>query len=394
MAYKDFKEYIQGKRRGKEANELEREALNDPFLQDAIDGFDSIPGEHLPIIEQLKKQINGKQNHRTLWWIGIAASVILIIGIGILISPEKETNFAIKKPIQQIEKKAEITANTNLKKDSNIQKPLAGNLPKPKEKTETTESLPAVTEKAISNESMMQSDQVSISIADVAANDQPENIPNKTEVTTKTLTLPKPIYKITGVVYDEKGEPLAGANVKFENSYKGVVTDMQGKFELPTNKNSDLLKVSYIGYNEKKIAIDSDKVSIQLEPNNLALNEVVVVGYGTKKRSDLTGAISSSRSTLQEKMAGKAAGEAVKEYSFGKTEFKAYFDKNRKSNLCNNEPAKLKAAFRIDEFGRPADLTITYCDCPEFKLEFVRILNQSPNWSEKNKEVELILRVN
>jgi hypothetical protein len=363
-------------------------------LQDAIDGFDSVSGKHLPVIEQLEKQIAGKQKHRNLWWIGIAASVVLIIGIGILIEPEKETNFATKKAIQQIEKRTEIATNTNLEPDSNIQKPLASSFSKRKYKTEITEPLPVETEKPISVENMMQSNQMSMSIADVAGYDQSDSNTNKTGASTKTLTLPKPIYKITGVVYDEKGEPLAGSNVKYENSYKGVVTDLQGKFELPANNNSDQLKVSYIGYNEKQIAIDSDKVSVQLEPNNLAMNEVVVVGYGTKKRSDLTGAISSSRSTLQGQLAGKAAGVAVSEYSFGKTEFKAYFEKTRKPNLCNNEPTKLKAEFKIDEFGRPTDLTITDCDCPELKLEFARILNQSPNWSEKNKKIEFILRVN
>ena len=72
-----LKNYIQGKRQGKNANQLEREALNDPFLQDAIDGFDSIQGEHLPVIEELERQVvrktTKKSRHYRIWILSAAA---------------------------------------------------------------------------------------------------------------------------------------------------------------------------------------------------------------------------------------------------------------------------------------------------------------------------------
>jgi len=392
----DFKEYIQGKRRGKAANELERKALYDPFLQDAIDGFDSVPGEHLPIIEQLEKQITGKQKHRNLWWIGVAASVVLIIGIGILIAPEKETNLAADKAIQQIEKTAKTIEKNSSKTtianaNSDSVKTIASHIPKINNKLAITETLEEVNDEI----SIVQTDNFEIQSviveAPVAAPIQPDTN-SKNTAKSPTISAPtKPIYKIKGVVSDEKGEPLVGATVKFENSMNSAITDLDGKFEIPASRyKNDPLKVSYIGYNEKKLEVNNENISVQLEPNSLALNEVVVVGYGAQKRTSVTGAISSTKSTLQ----GKAAGIAVSKYSFGKTEFKTYFEKTRKTNLCNNEPTKLKAKFKIDEFGRPTELTITDCDCPELRLEFARIINQSPNWSEKNKNVELILRIN
>lgn len=392
----DFKEYIQGKRRGKAANELEREALNDPFLQDAIDGFDSVPGEHLPVIEQLESQITGKQKHRNLWWIGIAAIVLLRIGLGILISPEKETNLAADKAIKEIEKTAksiEKNSSKNSIADANSDsvKTIASHLPKINNKLAITETLEEVTDEI----SIVQTDnyeiQTAIVEAPVAAPIQPDINTKNTEKVPTIAAPKKPIYKIKGVVSDEKGEPLVGASVKFENSMNVVITDLEGKFVIPASKyKNDPLKVSYIGYNEKKLEVNNENISIELEPNSLALNEVVVVGYGAQKRKDITGAISSTKSTLQ----GKAAGVAVSEYSFGKTQFKAYFEKTKKQNLCDNKPTKLKAKFKIDEFGRPTDLTVTDCDCPELQLEFARIINQSPNWSEKNKNVELIVKVN
>ncbi len=392
----DFKEYIQGKRRGKAANELEREALNDPFLQDAIDGFDSVSGSHLPVIEQLEKQITGKQKHRNFWWIGIAASVVLIIGIGILISPEKETNLAADKAIRQIEKTAKTieknsTKNSIANANSDSVKTIASHLPKINNNLSVSETLEEVADEI----SIVQTDNYEIQTANVeapvAAFTQPDTNTNNKEKALTIAAPTKPIYKITGIVKDEKGEPLVGASVKFENSMNGAITDIDGKFEIPASRyKNDPLIVSYIGYNEKKLEVNNENISVELEPNSLALNEVVVVGYGAQKRTSVTGAISSTRSTLQ----GKAAGVAVSEYSFGKTEFKAYFEKTRKQNLCDNKPTKLKAKFRIDEFGRPTDLIVTDCDCPELRLEFARIINQSPNWSEKNKNVELIVRVN
>lgn len=87
----NLKDYIQGKRQGKAANKLEREALNDPFLRDAIDGFDAVDDNHWHAIENLEEKLNrrikvkensGNNRH---WFIGIAASITLLIGFGSLI---------------------------------------------------------------------------------------------------------------------------------------------------------------------------------------------------------------------------------------------------------------------------------------------------------------------
>lgn len=87
----DFKDYIKGKRHGKEANRIERDALNDPFLHDAIEGFDSVEGDHTQAIEELEKRLeqrvnkSPKPNNNRFWTIGIAASLVLLIGIGSLL---------------------------------------------------------------------------------------------------------------------------------------------------------------------------------------------------------------------------------------------------------------------------------------------------------------------
>jgi len=392
----DFKEYIKGKRHGKAANELEREALNDPFLQDAIDGFDSVAGDHLPVIDQLEKQFTGKRNHRNLWWMGIAASVVLIIGIGFLFSPEKETYLATEHTNQQINKPSKArdksqsnNALANKTKDS-IQT-IASNLPKTNAKPTSRKPIEAHTNQLAMEEMAVNEMQSETDELIVAAPVQVDSNTQTKDQAPSIAAAPKTIYRINGIVKDEKGAPLIGATVKFENSMNGTVTDVNGKFEIPASRyKNDPLKVTYIGYNEKKLDITNDNISIEMEPNSLALSEVVVVGYGTQKKSTVTGAVSSIKSLDQHRTAGVAGTK----YSFGKTEFKAYFEKNRKPNLCNNEPSKLKARFIINEFGRPADCIIFDCNCDEFKKEFMLILTQSPNWSIKNSIVELTLKIN
>jgi len=83
-----IKDYIQGNKHGKEANRLEREAMNDKFLQEALDGFDTVSGNHTDIIERLEKKIItptgvSKNNRKALYFYSIAASVLLLIGFGV-----------------------------------------------------------------------------------------------------------------------------------------------------------------------------------------------------------------------------------------------------------------------------------------------------------------------
>ena len=87
----ELKDYIQGKKAGKEANCLERKALNDPFLQDAIDGFDAVAGNHSYSVKKLEEKLAGRikskeeSSNNRLWIVGIAASIALVIGFGTLI---------------------------------------------------------------------------------------------------------------------------------------------------------------------------------------------------------------------------------------------------------------------------------------------------------------------
>jgi len=91
---------------------------------------------------------------------------------------------------------------------------------------------------------------------------------------------------LKGRVIDlQTNEPLIGANIRIPGTSKGVVTDIDGKFSLTIASNIERLIITYIGYEEKEISIkgETDFLNIQLEPDNVALNEVQVVGFDSKK---------------------------------------------------------------------------------------------------------------
>lgn len=113
---------------------------------------------------------------------------------------------------------------------------------------------------------------------------------------------------VTGTVKDASGEPLIGVTV-FVDGKPGSITDIDGNFSIPNASPSSKVKISYIGYKEQTITLgNSSTINIVLQEDNAQLDEVVVVGYGTMKKSDLTGSVSSADGA---KLAAKGTTSAM-----------------------------------------------------------------------------------
>ena len=129
--------------------------------------------------------------------------------------------------------------------------------------------------------------------------------------------------QVEGVVLDQSSkDPIIGASIILKGSSVGTVTDIDGKFKINVPEtNSAVLIVSYVGYQKKNVNLDGKTmITVLLEEDTKILEEVVVVGYGTMRKSDLTGSIVSiktkedeaARSASVDKMLqGKAAGLSV-----------------------------------------------------------------------------------
>jgi len=124
----------------------------------------------------------------------------------------------------------------------------------------------------------------------------------------------------TGQLLDENGDPLIGANVFIQGTTVGTVTDFDGRFSIDA-KAGDVLVVSYIGYGEQTVTVEEGgSISLNMRPDSQVLNDVVVVGYGTRKKSHNTGAISQvggaevvgiQANRVDDAIAGKLAGVLI-----------------------------------------------------------------------------------
>jgi iron complex outermembrane receptor protein len=102
---------------------------------------------------------------------------------------------------------------------------------------------------------------------------------------------------ISGTVVDEMGTPLPGATVLEKGTTNGTTTDFDGNFNIDLAGSNAVLAVSYLGYTTQEVTLNGrTSITVQLEPDATQLEDVVVVGYGVQKKSDITGAIGSVKS--------------------------------------------------------------------------------------------------
>ena len=99
---------------------------------------------------------------------------------------------------------------------------------------------------------------------------------------------------VTGTVKDATGEPMIGVSVVVDGTTIGGVTNLDGNFTIQKVPNNAVLKISYVGYKEQKVSVaGKTSVNVVMQEDAMGLDEVVVVGYGTMKKKDLTGAVAS-----------------------------------------------------------------------------------------------------
>ena len=121
------------------------------------------------------------------------------------------------------------------------------------------------------------------------------------------FSAPTGVIAVSGTVTDEGGEALIGVTVRVKGTSAGTVTDLDGLYTINTPGTTDTLIFSYTGFGQQEVAVAGRSVvDVVLQPDAETLDEVVVVGYGTVKKSDLTGAVSSVKA--EELTAYPAAG--------------------------------------------------------------------------------------
>lgn len=141
-----------------------------------------------------------------------------------------------------------------------------------------------------------------------------KELKKETQIKAKTASI-----QITGLVTDESGEPLLGASILEKGTSNGVSTDFDGKFSISVADKNAILVISYVGYTSKEVPVlDQPQITIVLKEDAAKLDEIVIVGYGSVNKKDLTGSVTkvdninnrSVRNT-EEALQGSAAGVTV-----------------------------------------------------------------------------------
>lgn len=396
-----LEDYIQGKRHGEEANRLEREAIDDSFLHDAIDGFDALESDHLLDIRNLDNDIETLvekyRKPRIKRWrvVAVAASVALLLGVGSFFfynqnsKPDRPIALESKaSSVSSSENKTEPAIVERTEHPDRLERIAQADMPKvspgkPGSRLATSDIAPLIEQKEDASEVVLGA------ISPLAQNasrefsdslSQNQLTANKHQALGGMSASQTSFNQLKGKVVDESGNPVVGARVKLGGTNLATVTDTAGNYQLkvPDLKHVGEITASYIGYESKTVSAEK-ALSIQLQPSQLALNEVTVVGYGVSKQKTLVGAVSRVK--------------AKEQPAFGKKEFKHYFETHRQKELCEEKEAFVQFRFFIDESGTPTKLEIEKSNCAELNNEVLRLLKLSPKWTIRNQNVELEIRL-
>lgn len=172
--------------------------------------------------------------------------------------------------------------------------------------------------------------------------------------------------KVEGTVLDESKQPIIGATILVKGTSDGTTTDLDGKFSIKVDRvKEDILIVSYIGYKTKHVPLKGRSIiTIEMEPEITALDEVVVVGYGTMRKSDLTGSVTSIKTddaeaarvnSFDKMLQGKAAGVMVSTGSAAPGGSVSVRIRGTSSLRGNNSPLYVVDGIIISNLGDTSD---------------------------------------
>ena len=372
-------DYIRGLRKGKEAHRLERESMQDPFLADAMDGYNQVEGNHEQRIEQLRIQISArstkKRNTYAIIW-SVAACLVIGFGISsyflfpketpepvIPIIPQKEIALVPTKtktdstPISPVSMKQADKKDIIAKSRTTISKPPSAPITTMPMEEETSDQMVAATDEEV--------------IMTTGASD-PESV-KKMRIAKMAVIPTNDIIK--GKVTDQKGEPLIGASVMYKGTNIGTVTDVNGEFSLLKKAENKQLTAQYIGYDPVEVPVDTSRTMlIAMNEDQKGLSEVVVVGHGVNK---------------------KANKDNTPQPVDGKRKYLKYLKKNLvrpTDETCAQVKGKVVLTFLVNRDGRPFHIKVKKSLCESSDKEAIRLVQEGPDWTYGNKQAEVTVK--
>ena len=195
---------------------------------------------------------------------------------------------------------------------------------------------------------------------------------------------------ITGLVMDVAKEPVIGASVVVMGSTNGCITDFDGKFSLEVSEFPVKLQISYIGYKSQEVTVrDTKTIQVVLREDTETLDEVVVVGYGTKKNKKSTTA--GNVVTVKE----QAKKEITPQPVIGKRSYQKYLKENLvhpTDEKCKDIKGEVVLSFFVDEEGKPQNITVIHGICEFADKEAIRLIKEGPKWTSGKLPARVTVR--
>ena len=413
-------DYIRGLRKGKEAHRLEKESMQDPFLADAMDGYNQVEGNHEQRIEKLRMQVSAhsakKKSTYAITW-SIAAC--LIIGFGIssyflflkksmtdeVFIAEESVSIKLAEPaapptpaipatptVPATPQKEIALATTKVKTDSTPISEITARQADKKDMIAEIQTTSQPQGAPVAAVPMMEevSEETAALQEVVATIDTFESESDKKMKLAKVATILPQKNMIKGRVTDEKGEPLIGASVTYKGTNIGTITNMNGEFSLVKKDDKKRLTAEYIGYDPVEIRVDTSRTMlIAMNENKQALNEVVVVGYGAKKNKKSTTLGSDA------KVKEQTEKEITLQPVIGKRSYQKYLKEHLvrpTDEKCAQVKGKVVLTFLINKEGRPFYIKVKESLCESADKEAIRLIQEGPDWIYGNKLVEVTVK--
>ena len=341
-------DYIQGLRKGKEAHRLEKESMKDPFLADAIDGYNQVEGNHEQRIEKLRIQISARSTKKRNTYAIIPQKEIALV-------PTKTKTDST--PISPVSMKQADKKDIIAKSRTTISKPPSAPITTMPMEEETSDQMVAATDEEV--------------IMTTGASD-PESV-KKMRIAKMAVIPTNDIIK--GKVTDQKGEPLIGASVMYKGTNIGTVTDVNGEFSLLKKAENKQLTAQYIGYDPVEVPVDTSRTMlIAMNEDQKGLSEVVVVGHGVNK---------------------KANKDNTPQPVDGKRKYLKYLKKNLvrpTDETCAQVKGKVVLTFLVNRDGRPFHIKVKKSLCESSDKEAIRLVQEGPDWTYGNKQAEVTVK--
>jgi hypothetical protein len=416
----DIQNYAAGKLSVAEMHAIEKAALDDPFLADAIEGMEnsiqqrgsaSLNSDINDLQKRLSDRINGKRKTRViglnrLWW-QVAAALIVLTGTGTLTYTYFNKSNFTNRNIAQSEIKKPAIDSVEVKKDtpvvrskqetlSNGNADVAVNKPEIKKKVKFFIVPPHsnITIKKNVSDTISKSDDVASSISSTATQNKIfKKDTSETFNETKSRAVAKDIVsyntnEFVGKVVDINSQPISGAYVNIANQKNATVTDNNGMFKLFALKADSIIKinVSSVGFETTKAILISDNDiadnTVNLRSNTSSLSEVVVTGARAKKKADAKNI--ASEETLKN-------AEPVT----GWKKYKEYLDKNKR---LSGDSIGLRiieiVSFTIKKNGKLSNFNIEQSYDDDFDDEAIRLIKNGPAWKLlKNKKARATITI-